>query len=351
VTDQLVSAAERADAIRRIRSKMIVTQEMGDDADAPEKIMVDFAKMDPAQMLADYRKFLDTYDTIILDPEGKNIRLYRGQWTIWSGFPGVGKTSFLRQLVCGLLKGGNGVFVFSGEDDPSHYLIQLAGVACGVEIPSEGQLANFIETYGEKLYIWGIVSVVEHRKILATISHLAKEGKITHAIIDSLTTTDIPMDDYELQRQFANLIRVTAIARGVHIHLVAHPKKPMAADATPRLEDVAGASDLGRLTFNGFFLRRGPGAGNSDSVFSAVLISLKQRTKGWIGEINGYFYADQRQFHVSPTDTDPIRYLSEENYAPEGINEENSFNHATEHINIADYVQRAEYDDKPSWEL
>lgn len=335
--------AERADAIRRIRAKMMVT-DLGDADDAPEKIFVDFANISPAQMLADYTKFLATYDTLPFDPEGQFIRLYRGQWSIISGFPGVGKTTFLRQLVAHLLKNKNGVFVFSGEDDPSHYLIELAATAYGVELPTEAQLSTFIETYGDKLYIWGIVSMVDHKKILSTISHLAKQQKITHAIIDSLTTTDIAMDDYETQRQFANHIRVTAIARGVHIHLVAHPKKPIAADATPRLEDIAGASDLGRLTFNGFFLRRGPAAATSDRIFSSLLICLKQRTKGWIGELSGFFHADQRQFHRTPAETDPIHYMADSEYGPSGINEEAP-------ISASAYVDREPYAQTQPWEM
>lgn len=335
---------ERQEAIKRIRAKMMVTSTMGDDDDEPEKIFVDFAQMSPEQMLADYNQFLDNYDTVPFDPEGKYIRLYRGQWSIISGFPGAGKTTMLRQLVAHLLSNGNGVFVFSGEDDPSHYLIELTATAFGVLTPTAEQIGAFIEYFGDKLYIWGTVSVVDHKKILATISHLAKHGKIQHAIIDSLTTTDIRMDDYETQRQFANHIRVTSIARGVHIHLVAHPKKPMAPDSTPRLEDVAGASDLGRLTFNGFFIRRGPEAAGREGVYSSLFVTLKQRTKGWIGELSGFFYRDMRQHQRSPTETEPIHYMPDRYYAPKGIDDDPP-------INVQSYVQRAEYDNKPSWEL
>jgi hypothetical protein len=99
----------------------------------------------------------------------------------------------------------------------------------------------------------------------------------------------------------------------------------MAPDQAPNVWDVAGSSDLGRLAFNVFFIRRGPQTPGNDAVSNMLVHVLKQRTKGTTVEIPGFFYRLHRQFHVDSYATEPTKYLPDDQYPPAGINDDMPF--------------------------
>lgn len=233
-------------------------------------------------------------------------------------------TTLLRQTICHWLKSDkkNKVFAAILEQDPQPFIIELAATAAGVEMPTEEQLTAFLGTYGDRIKIWGIIGLADHKKILATVRDLVDKESITHAIIDSMMCLDVSSADYEGQRQFANLVSATARAKRVHIHLVAHPRKPLAPDQEPQLYDVAGASDLGRLAFNVFFVRRGPEESQNPGVTPMLLHVLKQRTRGMMGTINAFFHRKMRQFHVDGYAQQPHRYLGDAIYPASGMTDE-----------------------------
>lgn len=319
-------AASKADTLAHARklARMMVTAPATDDFE-PEKILLDFNALPPEEMLRQYTEHMATYDTLPIDPEGNMVRLYRGEWSIWSGFPGTGKTTFIRQMAChflNLLKAGESVFIATLEQDPRWYLVEMAATASGVETASEEQMQSFIDTYGDRLKIWGKIGIADHKEILATVRYLAETAGCRHAIIDSLMALDIDSTDNESQRQFANLVSASARAKGVHVHLVAHPRKPLAPDQAPNVWDIAGASDLGRLAFNVFFIRRGPEVVGFPDISNMLLHVLKQRTTGTIGERNAYFYRKQRQFHIDTYATSPVRYLPDNQYLEPGMEDD-----------------------------
>lgn len=321
------AAAQRIDNATRLRnlSKVLVTEEAPGEDDTPELILLDLKKLTPKQMLQNYADHRADMTTSHFDTGGERLVFYKGEWTIWSGYPGSGKTTNLRQIVCHLLKSGEHVFAFSGEDDPENYIIDLCATAAGVEFPSETQLCWFLDTFQDKLKVWGIIGIARHKQLLATIRKLADEGQCTHAIIDSLMCLDIEEGDNEGMRQFANLINITARIKKIHIHLVAHPKKPQKNDQEPNMNDVAGSSNLIRLCWNIVYMRRGtpemglPGAG------PMIVDILKQRTLGWLGQISGFFHKKMRQYNASMHANAPTRYLPNEAYVEAGFEEEPEF--------------------------
>lgn len=344
-------AAIDAVAAARRHGKIFVTEQAAGANDSPEKILFDAGKQTPKEMIDAYNARRANFDAVPLDVEGQVVRLYKGQWTIFSGYTGTGKTTYLRQLVCHLLKAGKSVFVATLESDPEDYLIELASTASGVEMVTEQQLSVFLETYGEKIKMWGIVGVADHRKILATVRSLAAtEGGLDYAVLDSLMMLDIEEDDIDEQRKFAGLLTASAITTGVHIILVAHPKKPMDVEAPPTVHNVSGSSKLVNLAFNVLFIRRGPPATDQDqSITQMQLHILKQRTRGLVGEITGCFYRKHNQFHLDAYAQQPTFYMPAEHYPASGLTEDVPF---AEHImNPNSFKVDRETSTSPAWEF
>lgn len=259
------------------------------------------------------------YATAPFDPEGKTLRLYPGGVTIWSGYPGSGKTTIIRQAICQFLKRGQSVFLASLEEEPGDVLTSLGDTASGCYDPSSHQMQCFLDAYHKQLHLWGKYGIAPHKKLLGVIRMLASTRGLDHAVIDSLMCLDVPNDDYEGQRKFANELAAVARATGVHVHLVAHPRKQVSAEQPLDLNDVAGAREIGGIADNVLFLRRSksddPYAAGGDVTPMVVSIRKQRHFNGAIEDVVGRFHRQWRQFSVDPYATFPNRYLPEDAYA------------------------------------
>jgi KaiC/GvpD/RAD55 family RecA-like ATPase len=280
----------------------------------PAEELVDLARLDGKGLLERYTAKMSRYATSPFDPNGNQIRFYPGGITIWSGFPGIGKTTLLRQLICYLLQRDVPVFTASLEEHPEDQICRLIETAAGTGLPNAHQAQWFIDQYGDKLKVWARVGLTSHRKLLAVIRKLADEG-LQHVFVDSLMKLDISSQDFEAQRNFANLLDATAKQTGCHIHLVAHPKKPQSADQEPDLNDIGGAKEIGGIADNVYFVRRRRCDMPSATSSGVAIITLKRRYgRGQMGITNGWFHQDICQFHADQFPPGPTRYLPADAY-------------------------------------
>jgi len=305
----------RIDAYRAKRvGEMLVTEGSPEFEIEPE-LLVDIEPLDGKELLAKFKARAAKYGTTPFDPDGNLLRLYPGGVTIWSGFPGAGKTTLLRQFVCQILHRGSSVFLASLEEDPADMLVRLAATAAGVQEPSVHQLQWFIDAYAKRFRLWGVVGIARHLKLLAVIRKLAEEG-IRHAVIDSLMCLDVANDDFEEQRKFANLLATIARAAKIHLHLVAHPRKLVSANQEPDLNDVAGAREIGGMADNVIFVRRSsskPDYGNNAQATPMCISIRKQRHfNGYLGDVEGWFQRDMRQFSLVQFPSTATRYLPDD---------------------------------------
>lgn len=295
---------------RRIAELMVTHAEAYED----KPNLLDLTAQNPAQLLKAYAEKLARFDTAPFDVMGDLLRFYEGGYSIWSGFPGTGKSTVLRQLECHLLHRGNGVFAAHLEEDPGDSLIRTAGVAFGTGLPTEKQLEWFLDYYADKLRVWAVIGLCNHREMFGVVRDLAAKG-IKHFVIDSLMCLDVPSDDFEAQRKFANSLSALVRTTKTHVHLVAHPRKVVGADQEPDVNDVAGSADIGRLADNVLFVRRGAtNTSNPDLTPMQVLIKKQRHEPGRVGGVTGWFNRHIRQFKLDQFDEDPSRYLPDQAY-------------------------------------
>ena len=101
----------------------------------------------------------------------------------------------------------------------------------------------------------------------------------------------------------------------MHVHLVAHPRKPQQSGQQPELSDVAGSADLGRKADNVIFVMRAfdqEASVMSNNCSPMRLMIRKQRYgTAYIGELGGWFNRRLRQFVLSDWQDHPTQYLPE----------------------------------------
>lgn len=287
------------------------------------------AKEVPQALLADlgvnvtdltrvYRERQVNFDSAPFDPDGRAFRMFPGGMTVWSGYPGAGKTTLIRQLVCHQLYRGKDVFVASLEENPEDTLVRLMMTAGGDYEPSADRCQWFQDAYIDsgRLCMWGQIGFASYQAVLSTMRYAISRGA-RHCVIDSLTCLDIGGSDWDGQRGLANELASIARTTHSHIHLVAHPRKPQKGQTSPDLADVAGSSDLVRLADNVVFVKRN--VENESSAFDSptqmsVLVLKQRHGTGMCGNINGWFHRAHRQFTSDQFWHQPIKYLPDAAY-------------------------------------
>lgn len=288
--------------------------------EAPEICLIAPDGSNVRDLQSEYRRRQTNFDTAPFDPAGAQFRMFPGGVTIWSGFPGSGKTTLLRQLACHLLHQGRGVYLASLEERPDDSLVRTMQTAAGALDPSEHQMQWFIDAYADRFRLWGMIGLAKTDLVLASIKVAAQHG-IRHAIVDSLTCLDVGASDWDGQRGLANQLVAMARATGMHIHLVAHPRKPNAKQEGPDLADVAGSSDLSRLVDNVVFVRRAIDAESprfEDATGMIVTVRKQRHGTGMCGDIRGWFHRSHRQYKPGQWWDGPTRYLPDDAYAETG---------------------------------
>lgn len=275
----------------------------------------DLEAVNAKQLRMAYREKQRNFSTAPFDPQGNVLRFFPGGFTIWSGHPGAGKTTILRQLACHLMHTGSQVFVCSLEESPEDVFMRHCAVALGTEDSSDVGIEWCAHLWSKKLKLWNYRPAngdARHQKILAAVRVLAKRG-VRHAIIDSLMCLDVPATDWEAQRLFTQALASTCELAGVHIHLVAHPRKPAQASQEMDIGDVAGSADLGRKADNVLFVKRATNeqqAVTDPNVRDMHVCIRKQRYgTGHIGDVCGYFNRRIWQFTMDRFQTEPTPYL------------------------------------------
>jgi len=236
-----------------------------------------------------------------------------GEVSLWSGYNKSGKSLVLSQIMLDMIKVEPSL-VASYEMKLHLLMYRKARQAAGVENPSHEFVDRFHEWTNNRLWLYDHYGNVQSERVRQMINYAVQEIGVKHVVIDSLMKINIAMEDKHTIRQFVNDLTMLAQVHNIHIHLVAHSKKPesqsggMVQRAGARY-NVAGSSDISNQVDNIFIMSRNEqkeelierGEADEDILAwpDAVLRLDGCRHGEWTGNINLWFDPPSQQYKES----------------------------------------------------
>jgi twinkle protein len=178
-----------------------------------------------------------------------------GELTVWTGYNGHGKSLMLNQILIGVMEQGERICVFSGEMTPERQGKRMAKQLGGVDRPTPQYLDAMGEWLRDRIWLFALVGNASIDRLITVFSYAFKRYGIRHFVIDSLMMTDVLEDGSgAMTSQKEAMRKLTAFARGtgVHVHLVAHPRKAQDEGRAPGKMDVSGSANITNAADNVF---------------------------------------------------------------------------------------------------
>ena len=221
--------------------------------------------------------------------------------TIWTGYPGHGKSTILSHLMLEAAVNEHKVVIASMEM-PLHRQIAIMcrQFLCKEEI-NEDEIVKFTNWMSGRIYLLDVYGMVSHKQIMELMEYAAKRHGCDVAVIDSLMKLEMASDDYEMQRKITNEFTCFAQSNAMHLHIVAHPRKGQKESYVGML-DVKGSQDVIAQPDNVLAVQRNKSKekklsrGRTVEGHDAMIVCDKQRATGHVFELPVRWHPDALQY-------------------------------------------------------
>ena len=223
------------------------------------------------------------------------VRLRRGEFSVWPGMNGHGKSMMVNQVVLHLLDQGEKVCIISMEMKPHETMQRMCRQAYATNSPRISDIKDLHKWSDGKLWIYDQHGQVSPERVIAICRYCNSIG-ITHIVVDNLLSCGIAEDDYNGQKGFALSLATHAHDTRQAVHLLAHSRKGKDELAPPGKYDVRGSASITDLCDNVFTVYRNKKKEKEieeqrgdAAEFDALMIVDKHRHGDWEGRIPLWF--------------------------------------------------------------
>ena len=174
------------------------------------------------------------------------LRLRPSEMTVWAGSNGSAKSTMLSEVMGSLAVSGKRVVILSLEMPAYSVAAKMAIQALANRHPARARIEAWADAIGENLCFLDMTGDIEPAECIRLVRYCAHELGTQHILIDNLTKIVSADNEHtEQQRKFTAQLHRTAIDTGMHVHLVAHTRKPSDDEKQPpNRYEVAGSRTL-----------------------------------------------------------------------------------------------------------
>lgn len=241
--DALVAGKTKEDAQRWIAASEYATMPHVRSADYfTDKVVDRFFSRDKA---------VEGFVTPITEHKSstKNFRFREGELTLWTGTSGHGKSTLLNLntfFLCAVTQ--KPAFIVSLETAPTEAIYrQILGA--GLAHDNQSIVRQSVKFIGQWMIFYDRIGHVEKKELFDVMAYVHARYGVGNIVVDSMMRIDGLEENYPAQSQL--MVELVTFARetGVHVHLVAHPRKSV-GDDSPRGQDVSGSGNIRNNTDN-----------------------------------------------------------------------------------------------------
>lgn len=165
--------------------------------------------------------------------------------TVWFGTTSHGKSTVLsNQIAYAASLGKMSMVACFEQSNPMTVSAMVQQYTSDADI---GKTDDFKEAYLDltsKVLFYDSMEKTSPDELISTMVRAHKQLGIEEFVIDNVMTLEVDRQDNTAQADVANKLRVFVSRYPVHLHLVAHPRKPKENDARPpSIHDIMGASE------------------------------------------------------------------------------------------------------------
>jgi twinkle protein len=180
----------------------------------------------------------------------KNLLRFRpGEVTAWAGYSGHRKSMLTGQVGLELSMQKTPTAVISLEMPPEDTLARMLQQHGGTDKPRD--LARFFNAT-DHLWLFDHVGRLTPHQTLAVCRYFAEQHGGQQVFIDSFMMVCASEERLDEQKQFATDLARLAQETGLHVHLIAHCRKPQSGDESkpPGKHDLKGTSAIADQAHN-----------------------------------------------------------------------------------------------------
>ena len=157
---------------------------------------------------------------------GHLLQFRPGEVTAWAGYNGHRKSLFTGQVAMEMSMQGIRSLVCSFEMPPADSLARMARQFTGREFPTQDLFAKFMDRTNDRLWMFDHFGRISPKQCIAVCHYFAKELQGQQVWIDSFMMVCGSEEKQDEQKQFTTDLVRLAQETGLHVHVIAHCRKP-----------------------------------------------------------------------------------------------------------------------------
>ena len=183
---------------------------------------------------------------------GRLLDFREAEVTVWAGYNGHRKSMFTGQVALDLIEQGERTLMVSLEMLPRKTLYRMCRQATAHDQPSSERRGEFLRWTDDRLWLFDHVGRLNPKRCLALCRYFADELKGRHVFIDSMMKVCESEESLDEQKQLVGDLCNLGQETGLHLHLIAHCKKPGADGESrpPTKYDIRGSSAISDQSAN-----------------------------------------------------------------------------------------------------
>lgn len=180
------------------------------------------------------------------------IEFRPGEVSVWAGYNGHRKSMLTGQVALDFVEQAQRVLMVSLEMPPQATLARMAQQACVSARPTPERLREFMRWTDKRLWLFNHIGRLTPSNALAVCRYFAEELRGQHIFIDSFMKVCESEEIMDEQKAMVGNLCDVAKETGLHIHIVAHCRKPSSGDENkpPTKYDIKGSGAISDQSHN-----------------------------------------------------------------------------------------------------